>query len=36
MAKERYAQKIGNKDKKIKHVLNNKLKPKGNKIIMNK
>jgi len=36
LAKERYAKKVGEKDEHIKRVLSNKLKPKGNKNIVNK
>jgi len=35
IAKERYANKIGETDEKIKQVLDKKLKPKGNKNIVN-
>ncbi|VVC29381.1 Hypothetical protein CINCED_3A006508 [Cinara cedri] len=34
IAKERYAKKVGKSDQDIKHVLNRKLKPKGNKHIV--
>lgn len=36
IAKERFAKKVGEKDEHIKRVLSNKLKPKGNKNIVNK
>jgi len=36
IAKERFTKKVGEKDEHIKRVLSNKLKPKGNKNIVNK